>query len=358
MSDASRARAVLAALERRWDHLRDRRRGDETPRHFRIVAYIGHGSAGRVILRGRVLDNPAPAETIEGEAVWAAVRRSAAGFLTRELPGVPLRARIGAAETTTETDRDGYFETELEASDLVAPWTDARVSLAAAYRGIEAAGAVIQVRVAGPQARLGIISDVDDTILQTGVQRTWSMVRQTLTGSALTRTPFAGAAELYRALEGPGNPFFYVSSSPWNLHDFLLGFLDHRGFPAGPLLLRDLVGDGRVGSRGHKLARIEEVLRLHPRLRFVLVGDSGEHDPEIYAEVVRRHPGRIAAVYIREVRLDPEDGRVEQVADSWEHDVPFLLAADSAAVAHHAAGLGLLDAGDVRAVEDAVRGGR
>ncbi|WP_166134221.1 App1 family protein [Nocardioides ochotonae] len=357
MSDASRARALLATLERGWDHLRDRRRGEETPAHFRIVAYIGHGSAGRVILRGRVLDNPAPAETIEGEAVWAAVRRTAAGFLTRELPGVPLRLRIGAAETATATDRDGYFEAELEASDLVAPWTDARVSLAAPYRGIEAAGAVMQVRVAGPQVRLGIISDVDDTILQTGVQRTWSMVRQTLTGSALTRTPFAGAAELYRALEGPGNPFFYVSSSPWNLHDFLLDFLDHRGFPAGPLLLRDLVGDGRIGSRGHKLARIEEVLRLHPRLRFVLVGDSGEHDPEIYAEVVRRHPGRIAAVYIREVRMDPEDGRVEQVTDGWAHDVPFVVAADSAAVAHHAAGLGLLDASEVRAVEAAVRGG-
>jgi phosphatidate phosphatase APP1 len=77
-------------------------------------------------------------------------------------------------------------------------------------------------------------------------------------------------------------------------------------------------------------------------LRFVLLGDSGEKDPEIYADVVREHPGRILAVYIREVRLNPGDGRVEKVSDKWGHDVPFVLAADTDAVRRHAKGLGLL----------------
>ena len=234
------------------------------------------------------------------------------------------------------------------------------MGLSVPHRGVDpsapGASARALVRVPGDAAAYGVISDVDDTILQTGVQRTWSMLLQTFTGSALTRTPFAGAAELYRHLEGAaGNPFFYVSSSPWNLHTFLLGFLEHRGFPAGPLLLRDLVGDGRSGTHEHKQHRIEEILALHPSLRFVLVGDSGEHDPEIYAEVVRRHPGRVLAVYIREVRLDPGDGRVEAVSDSWEHEVPFVLAADSAAVARHLRDLGLLRADGVADVERAVR---
>ena len=74
----------------------------------------------------------------------------------------------------------------------------------------------------------------------------------------------------------------------------------------------------------------------------MLLGDSGEKDPEIYAETVRDHPGRILAVYIREVRLDPGDGRVELVSDTWSHDVPFVLAADSDVVRRHAVGLGLL----------------
>jgi phosphatidate phosphatase APP1 len=189
-------------------------------------------------------------------------------------------------------------------------------------------------------ARFGVLSDVDDTVLETGVQRVARMVLQTFTGSALTRTPFAGAAALYRDLAGEANPVFYVSSSPWNLHGFLVTFLRHHGFPLGPVLLRDLLGN--AAGREQKAVRVQEVLDLHPQLPFVLIGDSGEQDPEVYAEVVRRNPGRVLAVYIREVRLDPGDGRVEQVSSSWPEDVPFVLAADSDAVRRHAAGIGLL----------------
>nr|WP_237447639.1 App1 family protein [Nocardioides flavescens] len=175
------------------------------------------------------------------------------------------------------------------------------------------------------------------------------MLRRTLTGSALTRTAFPGAAELYRDLAAgrdgaETNPVFYVSSSPWNLHAFLVAFLRHRGFPAGPVLLRDLLGT-RAG-REQKHGRIREVLATHPQLPFVLIGDSGEHDPQIYADVVAEHPDRVLAVYIREVRLDPGDGRVETVSDRWPHpQVPFVLAADSAAVRRHAASIGLLPHG-------------
>jgi phosphatidate phosphatase APP1 len=199
------------------------------------------------------------------------------------------------------------------------------------------------VRVPGPGARFGLISDIDDTILETGVQQVGRMLRQTLTGSALTRSPFPGAPELYRDLAADHNPVFYVSSSPWNLHAFLLAFLEHRDFPLGPVLLRDLLGgsSGRVG-REQKHGRIREVLELHPTLPFVLIGDSGERDPQVYADIVREHPGRILAVYIREVRLDPGDGRVEAVSSAWSPDVPFVLAADSDAVRRHATGLGLL----------------
>jgi phosphatidate phosphatase APP1 len=168
------------------------------------------------------------------------------------------------------------------------------------------------------------------------------MLRQTLTGSALTRTPFAGAPELYRDLAAGTNPFFYVSSSPWNLHSFLVAFLHHRDFPLGPVLLRDLLGNG--GGREPKHGRIREVLDLYPELRFVLIGDSGEQDPQIYADIVREYPDRVLAVYIREVRLDPGDGRVEQVTDAWDGDVPFVLAADSDAVRRHSQSLGLLRA--------------
>lgn len=335
--------AWVVRLERAWDARRLRRAVDRTPHHFRIESYGGHGSAAGVVVRGRVLDDPPIADAVEGEGARAAFSRTVRRFLTDELPGVPLRVTVGDASAVTSTDHDGYFKVRLspDPASLVSPWTRGSVELDGGYRGLrEPHTTAVEVRVPAPGAAYGVISDVDDTILVTGVQRVFQMVRQTLTGSSLTRRDFPGAAALYRELAADGRPVFYVSSSPWNLHDFLTAFLRHRRFPLGPVLLRDLLGT--AAGREQKHTRIDEVLALHPDLRFVLIGDSGERDPEIYADTVRDHPGRIVAVAIREVRLDPGDGRVEAVSDGWDHDVPFVLAADSDAIRHHLAGLGLV----------------
>jgi phosphatidate phosphatase APP1 len=278
---------------------------------------------------------------VEGESVRTALRRTLRGFITNELPGVPLRVVVGGAEVRTVTDLEGYFLVHLDPGSFDGPCPTGIVELAGDYRGLTDRHATpFEVHVSGPDAVFGVISDIDDTILETGVQRVGRMILQTITGSALTRTPFPGAAELYRDLAAGTNPVFYVASSPWNLHSFLVAFIRHRDFPMGPVLLRDLLGTS--AGREKKPARIQEVLDLHPRLRFVLIGDSGEKDPEIYAAIARANPGRILAIYIREVRLDPGDGRVEAVSGSWTEDVPFVLAADSDAVRRHAVTLGLL----------------
>ncbi|RYC10618.1 App1 family protein [Nocardioides zhouii] len=330
----------VVAAERKWDAARLRRSEAKPPAHFRIEAYIGHGGPAGVVVRGRVLDNRLGTEAEEGEGVRAAALRTLGHFVTTELPSVPLRVTVAGASVDTETDGEGYFRVQLPAAALVSPWTTGTIELRGDYRGVTSAQAEVEVRVPSADARFGVISDVDDTILETGVQRALRMVVQTFTGSALTRTAFPGAPELYRDLAADVNPVFYVSSSPWNLHAFLLAFLRHRGFPLGPILLRDLLGN-RAG-REQKHARIREVLDLHPHLSFVLLGDSGEKDPEIYADIVRDHPDRILAVYIREVRLDPGDGRVEKVSDAWGTAVPFVLAADSDVIRRHATSLGLL----------------
>jgi len=336
------ARRLVVALERAWDGARLRRARSRTPEFFRIEPYIGHGGPAGVVVRGRVLDDPLETEAVDGEGVCASVRRTIGSFLTDELPGVPLLVRVGSTSVEAASDPEGYFVARVPVApdDLTSPWTQGTVALHGDYRGTTGHSASVEVRVPAGDARFGIISDVDDTILQTGVQRVGRMILQTFAGSALTRTPFPGAVALYRDLAAGGNPVFYVSSSPWNLHSFLLGFLRHRGFPLGPVLLRDLLGTW--GGHEQKHDRIREILDLHPDLSFVLLGDSGEHDPEIYADIVREHPGRILAVYIREVRLDPGDGRVEKVSDAWGPDVPFVLAADTEAVRRHAHGLGLL----------------
>ena len=333
---------LVVAAERGWDGARLRRRRSRTPEHFRIEPYGGHAGPRGVVVRGRVLDNPVATEAVDGEGVRAAVLRSVRHFLTDELPGVPLRITVGGAAVETVTDAEGYFLATVPSTDaLDSPWSRGTVELRADYRGVRPPRtASFAVRVPSADARFGVVSDIDDTILRTGVQRVSRMIVQTFTGSSLTRTAFPGAVELYQDLAAGTNPVFYVSSSPWNLHSFLLNFLRHRGFPLGPVLLRDLLGTWQ--GREQKQDRIREILDFHPDLSFVLIGDSGERDPEVYADIVHAYPGRILAVYIREVRLDPGDGRVEKVSDAWGPDVPFVLAADSDAVRRHAAGLGLL----------------
>ena len=322
------ARDWVVGIEQAWDRVRLRRAGDRTPDDFRIEAYGGHGGAAEgVVVRGRALDDPVPTEAVAGEGVRASTRRTLRHFVTDELPGVPVRVSVAGATVEATTDAEGYFLVRLrpDASALTAPLTTGTVELADSYRGLtEPHTTTFDVFVPPGGARFGVISDVDDTILETGVQRVARMVKQTFTGSALTRTSFAGAPELYRDLAAGGNPFFYVSSSPWNLFPFLVAFLRHQDFPRGPILLRDLLGTS--AGREAKAVRLHEILDLHPQLRFVLMGDSGEHDPQIYADLVRAYPGRVLAVYIREVRLDPGDGRVEEVSSAWAEDVPFVLA--------------------------------
>ncbi|MCW2835317.1 MAG: hypothetical protein JWN68_3270 [Nocardioides sp.] len=338
-----RAVRWIYAIENTWDAKRQRRASGRTPANFRIEAYGAHGTSTAVVVRGRVVDDPPLSEAVDGEGTWTAVRRTLRGFVTDELPGVPLRIVVAGTEVLTSSDSEGYFLVRVVPTEVEGQLTTGTVELAGDYRGVtDPHTTPFAVHVPGPDARFGVVSDIDDTILETGVQRVARMVVQTFAGSAVTRTAFPGAVELYRDLaHHDTNPVFYISSSPWNLYAFVVGFLRHRGFPSGPVLLRDLLGRA-AGEREEKHARIREVLDLHPDLDFVLIGDSGEKDPEIYADIVREYSGRILAVYIREVRLNPGDGRVEKISGVWAHETPFVLAADSDDVRAHATQLGLI----------------
>ena len=159
-------------------------------------------------------------------------------------------------------------------------------------------------------------------------------------------------AAFYRALrDGLGgsedNPLFYVSSSPWHLFGPLVDFLKLQDVPLGPLLLRELSVRQvlKINEHGnHKLAQIERILDFYPDMQFVLIGDSGEQDPEIYTEVVRRHPHAVRMIYIRNVNPDPSridalDRLIDEVSDTG---IQLVLSPDSVFAASHAAAEGLI----------------
>ena len=135
------------------------------------------------------------------------------------------------------------------------------------------------------------------------------------------------------------NPIFYVSNSPWNLYDMLVDFLKINNIPKGPILLRDFGLQGKADIltyKGHKYYEILKILRTYPNLSFILIGDSGEKDADIYLEMTRKFPNRILAIYIRSVNDEKRDERVKQLAEKSE-SVPLILINDSLEAAKHAA---------------------
>jgi phosphatidate phosphatase APP1 len=344
-------KAVLQALAGRIDDLSDTarvrlRRLTPFGGPPVVLPYLGYGTGERLALYGRVLREHAIAPSTDPRAAW----RNLLDFYRRlesdEVPGARLVARFEDQSLELVADREGYFSVEFTPRGPLPArsWHEIELELLDPRPRRGSALARGQVLIPPPSARFGVISDIDDTILWTNVKNRLRMVLTVALGNAQTRKPFKGVAAFYRALHkgvsgAEENPFFYVSKSPWNLYTPLLEFLEVQRLPRGPLLLRDYGPRMLLGQDdSHKAGNIERILQAYPHLPFVLIGDSGEQDPEIYADIARRFPGRVRAIYIRSVsrRKLPQAG------------YPLILAPDSLYAAAHAAAEGLIQASDLR----------
>jgi phosphatidate phosphatase APP1 len=175
--------------------------------------------------------------------------------------------------------------------------------------------------------------------------RMTEMLKTTFAKNAHTRTPFPGVSAFYKALQKgtdgiESNPFFYVSSSPWNLFDFLQELLQIHHIPKGPLMLRD-IGLSRTqliaGSHSeHKLEQIRHILATYSQLPFMLIGDSGQEDPSIYLQIVQEFPGRILMIFIRDVHVS-KHATVDKVRQELkELGVKMLLVKNTIEASHYA----------------------
>ena len=209
-------------------------------------------------------------------------------------------------------------------------------------------------------AEYGIISDIDDTIIKTTATSLMAMSRNTFFHNAHSRLPFAGVSEFYKSLQlgrngKRNNPFCYVSSSPWNLYDLLIDFLDLNEIPEGPLLLRDFgldVNKESSGHMGHKFKEINQILEAYPHLQFVLIGDSGQEDPKIYREIVSAFPGRILAIYIRDVQLSEREKIALSISKELATDkVEMVVVDNTVEAADHAAKIGLIFTEEIPKIE-------
>ena len=320
--------------------------GRQRPQY--IAGYRSFADAQGVELYGRVLAERPLGGPGEHDDWWDNLLNTYRRFESDEVPGVPLSAEFGGARVEMTTDHEGYYAASFQP---VAPpgdalWSQARVALTDGT--LEFQQPVMQVL---PSAKVGLISDIDDTILHSSITDWKTAAQLTFLGNARTRKPLLGVAKLYAALQAGTNPLFFVSSSPWNLYDLLDEFIALNKIPHAPIFLRDIGTDTgkfiKSPGHGHKLERARTLIGRNPQLRWILLGDSGQQDAELYAEAAREFGDRIAAIYIRDV--DPNvDSPLDTGVDAWIEKVagtkvPMLRVKDSVAIAEHAATLGLLD---------------
>jgi phosphatidate phosphatase APP1 len=318
---------AAAIVEDAWHRRIDavlRRRGWRS----RIVGHTGYGSEEFVRVLGRVLLARRPGDEGSGQpredaAATAAQLRSAEderrgwrAFITAApAMNVPVTITLGHSEIHTRSDRSGYIDVKLRDHGLPPGWHEARLS------SPDAEDTYAAVVVVGSNQTFGLISDIDDTIISTSLPRPMIAAWNTFVKNENARHVVPGMATMYRELlaDHPGAPMVYVSTGAWNTAPTLTRFVRRHGYPPGPLLLTDW-GPTNTGwfrsGQDHKRACLHRLANEFPSIRWVLVGDDGQHDPRIYGDFSEQRPDRVEAIAIRE--LTPS----EQVLS---HGIPVSL---------------------------------
>lgn len=292
----------------------------------RVVAHVGYGLEGawvRVLARVVLVpEGSLVARHPEDARGW---RR----FATQSAAGVPVTIDVGGLRTRVESDREGYVDVRLPVTDLPAGWATAELrpdDHDDSYDDDSADGddgdegrqdapvTTAQLRIVAADARHGLVSDIDDTVMITMLPRPLVAFRNAFVSREVDRLPVPGMAGLYRDLvaERPDTFVVYLSTGAWNVAGAIGRFLARHDYPPGPALLTDWgptpSGWFRSGQR-HKTTELRRLMSDFPQLRWTLVGDDGQHDPTIYAETAAEHPGRVEAILIRRLSLGEQVAR-------------------------------------------------
>ena len=317
-----------------------------------IICYRGYGNHERAWVHGRVVEKRNIGASTDTDSTLLNLLNTYRRADSDPLRYAPVSIEYAGTTMAMKADDEGFFGDWIS---LTAPpaddkeWQEYVTTLAVPSapdaQPIKGTGEILNLP---PSAKFGIISDIDDTVIQSRVANFLQAARTVMLGNARTRLPFPGVAAFYRALrdgtEGKSeNPVFYVSSSPWNIYDVIGEFMDLQNLPKGPLLLRDwdisLSALDATRHFAHKGVAIRNILQLYPDLPFILIGDSSQHDPEIYRQIVGEFPGRIVAVYIRDVtRTVERSTSVKHLADEiLAAKSTLILSEDTLGAARHAA---------------------
>ncbi len=267
-----------------------------------VVTYRGWYADGVAHLTARTIEKPLFDAGELSMGLGSTLRANLRRFTVLTMSEVTVRASMGQVSDEFTSDADGYLHIELPVGPLSPGWHVVDIDPVDG----PVAHTTGRVMVPDPRGGVAVVSDIDDTIMKTGLTQGWTALGRTLFRDVADRKPVLGMSTFYSGLaRGDGSrgaaPFFYVSTGSWNLYDYLVAFANMHRFPRGPLFLTDwgptsdrVMRDGRE----HKRATIRALLEGNPNYTFVLIGDVGQGDPETYELMAREYPGRISAIFL------------------------------------------------------------
>ena len=262
-------------------------------------------------------------------------------FTSVPVSDIAVTIEIENVEQRVVADRGGVVDTLLTV-DLAPGWHTITI------RTDETESVDAPIFIVDPSVSVGIISDVDDTVMVTALPRPFLAAWNTFVLDEHARRPVPGMAVLYERLTRahPGMPVFYLSTGAWNVAPTLTRFLSRNLYPSGPLLLTDWgpTHDRWFRSgRDHKVDTLERLSREFPEIRWLLVGDDGQHDEEIYGQFTADHPHAVEGVAIRQLSNSEAvlaGGRSKSEAHP-SRSAPWVFAPDGAGLAERLADAGL-----------------
>jgi phosphatidate phosphatase APP1 len=303
-------------------------------KHVDIHPYTGYGNKNKIYCYGRILKKRF-LYNHKNVTKWHSFINALKRIESDEIPNCEFVYKIGNHTKRGKTNSEGFYHISDELSfDIDSHSETIAIEIKKDdinNRYVNDVDVCINGKILFPKqdATIGVISDIDDTVLKTDVlsKFKWRVLYNTLFLSAKARKEITGTSLWYQKLHDHKNPFFYISNSPWNLYDYLYQFLSENHFPEGPVLLRDFgkeAKDALQDYRSHKINEVEKIVLMYPMLPFVLIGDGGERDADIYLEIAKKFPSQIKAIFIHRLGDAKYQARIEQLVTGHEKIFFFI----------------------------------
>jgi phosphatidate phosphatase APP1 len=317
-----------------------------------VKVYHGYGHRHDLVVYGHVFKYKARANQVFSNNLFVNIVHLFKLFLLKPFPFTRVRLYFLDDVVDQTTEYDGFFKFEWQANQKVsAGWHPVKVEALGEGDEViaESTGEIYVPHI----TQYAFISDVDDTIMISHSATIWRRLRELFIKNPRTRKTFTDAQRHYELLAntyteaGQPNPFFYVSSSEWNLYDYLVETFRYNELPEGAFLLnqikqwKNFFKTGKTGHEG-KLLRVMRILHAFPNQKFIFFGDNSQQDPHIYTTIAHKYPQNIKAIYIRQVVNKNAEATKALLAEAEAKGIKTCLFKSSMEAIEHSKEIGLL----------------